>query len=99
MSVMHEELNRAHRQLQETTRENARVNREVARAQADRHSTNWVIRTSGTPVIGVIPGKADTRGVEVLGVSPDGPAERAGLKQGDVIVAIGGRVLSSIGGR
>ncbi len=98
MSKMHEELNHTHKQLQETTREIARVNREVARAQADRHSANWVIRTSGTPVIGVILGKADARGVEVLGVSPDGPAERAGLKKGDVIVAVGGRVLSSVEG-
>jgi hypothetical protein len=96
MSKMREELNNTHRQLQETTREIARVNREVARAQADRHSTNWLIRTSGTPVIGVILGNADDRGVEIIGVSPDGPAERAGLKKGDVIVAVGGQVLTSI---
>ncbi|MDX2416449.1 MAG: PDZ domain-containing protein [Xanthomonadales bacterium] len=97
MSKMHEELNHTHRQLQETTREIARVNREVARAQATRHSEkHFVIRTSERPVIGVILGGADTRGVEVLGVSPDGPSEKAGIKKGDLIVAVGGRELTDI---
>jgi len=97
MSKMHEELNRTHRQLQETTREIARVNREVARARATRHPANHVlIRTSERPVIGVILGDADARGVEVLGVSPDGPSEKAGIKKGDLIVAVDGRELSGI---
>ena len=97
MSKMHEELNHTHRQLQETTREIARVNREVARAQATRHSTNhFVIRTSERPVIGVILGDADASGIEVLGVSPDGPSEKAGIKKGDLIVAVDGRTLTEV---
>jgi len=97
MSKMHEELNHTHRQLQETTREIARVNREVARARATRHSANHVvIRTSERPVIGVILGDADARGVEILGVSPDGPSEKAGIKKGDLIVAVGGRELNGL---
>jgi len=96
MTKMHQELNHTHRQLQETTREIARVNREVARARADRHSVDHVVRSSARPVIGVILGDVEGQGVEVLGVSPDGPSERAGIKKGDVIVAVGGRDLSSI---
>ncbi len=34
-------------------------------------------------------------GVEVLGVSPDSPAEKVGLKSGDVITALNGKVLKS----
>lgn len=97
LSKMHEELNHTHRQLQETTREIARVNREIARTQATRHAANHVvIRSSNRPVIGVILGDANDKGVEVLGVSPDGPSEKAGVKKGDLIVAVGGRVLTGL---
>jgi hypothetical protein len=95
MDKMHEELSHARRQLRETSREIARVNREVARARATGESSSFVFATSGRPVIGVILGDADDVGVKVLGVSPDGPSERAGIKQGDVIVALGGRVLAA----
>lgn len=96
MEKMHEELNRARRQLQETSREISRVNREVSRARSDRHASSFAYSVSDRPVIGVILGDADDVGVTVLGVSPDGPSERAGIKQGDVIVAVGGQVLAAI---
>ncbi len=96
MDKMHEELNHARRQLRETSREIARVNREVALARTDGNSSSFVFATPGRPVIGVILGDADDVGVKVLGVSPDGPSERAGIKQGDVIVALGGRVLAAV---
>ena len=96
MAQMHEELNHARRKLQETSREIALVNRELARARADRHTASYEIRISERPVIGVILGDANEKGVEVLGVSPDGPSERAGIKQGDVIIAVGGRALNDI---
>ena len=96
MTKMHEELNHARRQLRETSREIARVNREVSLARSARHASGFVYRTSDRPVIGVILGDADDVGVRVLGVSPDGPSERAGIKQGDVIIAVGGRVLAAI---
>jgi C-terminal processing protease CtpA/Prc len=98
MEKMHEELAHTRRQLAETSREVSRVNREVARARASSrtHSANFVFRTSDRPIIGVILGDANDVGVKVLGVSPDGPSERAGIKQGDVIVAMDGRVLAAV---
>jgi len=95
MAKMNEDLDRARRELQETSRELARVNREIARARSEHHATNFIFRTSEKPVIGVILGGSDDGGVEVLGVSPDGPSERGGLKKGDVIVAVNGRQLTS----
>lgn len=96
MARMHEQLDRARRQLRETSREIARVDREVARARSERHTTSFAYRIADRPLIGVILGNSDEVGVEVLGVSPDGPAERGGIRQGDVIVAVGGQVLASI---
>jgi hypothetical protein len=95
MAKMNEDLDRARLELQETSRELARVNREVARARSEHHATNFIFRTSEKPVIGVILGGADDGGVEILGVSPDGPSERGGLKKGDVIVAVDGHKLTS----
>lgn len=96
MEMMHEELNHARNQLRETSREIARVNREVARARADTAISSFVFSTSDRPVIGVILGDVSDVGIKVLGVSPDGPSEQAGIKQGDVIVALGGRVLAAV---
>lgn len=96
MAKMHEELNRARRELQETSREIARVNRELTRARSAGNTSNFVIRTSERPVIGVILGNVQNGGVEVLGVSPDGPSERAGIRPGDIIHAVDGRELSTI---
>ncbi len=93
---MNTELNHARRQLRETSREIARVNRQVAQARAGSARSGFVFSTSDRPVIGVILGQSDDVGVKVLGVSPDGPSERAGIKQGDVIIAMGGRVLAAV---
>lgn len=96
MASMQEELNQARRGLRETSREIARVNREVAQARARSESSSFVYRTSERPVLGVILGDSDEVGIKVLGVSPDGPAERGGIQQGDVIIALGGRVLAAV---
>jgi len=96
LAAMAEELNRARQQLSETSREIAHVNREIARERSGSQSTSFLFSTSDRPVIGVILGDDTDIGVEVLGVSPNGPSERAGIKQGDVIIALGGRVLASV---
>ncbi len=43
-----------------------------------------------------IEARNDETGVRVQGVTPDGPAEQAGIEAGDVIVAIGGADLSDV---
>ncbi len=93
LAEMYEELNHARRELQETSREVARVSREVARARAG--SRTFVYQTTQQPVIGAILGDSDETGIKVIGVSPDGPAERAGIEKGDILVSIGGHDLGA----
>ena len=90
-----EELRHTQRQLRETSREVSRVNRELSRVRITGDSTEFIVRTGNDPVIGVILGGVEGVGVKILGVSPDGPSDRAGMEPGDVIVAMGGTVLAS----
>lgn len=97
MAAMREELNRAQRQLRESSRQISRVNRDIARANRagmSAESSGLLFISGDRPVLGIILGDTTDVGIKVLGLSPDGPAERAGIEAGDVIVAMGGDVLA-----
>jgi len=83
MARMREELSRVHQQLRE-------VSRQVALAHRELELTQQVdaIHPRDRAVLGVLLGKDNDDGVQVIGVTPDGPAEKAGLQQGDVLVAM-----------
>jgi hypothetical protein len=55
------------------------------------------VRPTSGPRLGIRPGYGgDTPGVEVEGVSPGGPAEKGGIKDGDRIVAIAGKPIKNL---
>ena len=97
MERAREELSRAHRELREAQREVARAHRELS--VNDRAVRAVRLANPGDrPVIGVVMGSETERGVELVGVSPDGPAETAGVEVGDVITAINGVDLAAADG-
>ena len=83
-------------QLREAQQQLAEVGKRVAELSAQvggDPARVQMFRFLGDPdraVIGVILGEGSSEGVKVQGVTPGGPAEKAGLRPGDVITAVRG---------
>lgn len=90
---LREELRQVHRELREASREIARAHRELALAEDGERRRIEIVNLGDRAVIGVILGSDSKKGVEIVGVTPDGPAEQAGLQAGDLLTAIDGENL------
>jgi S1-C subfamily serine protease len=86
-------LDEARARLDKAAREVAELSNELGqRARRDMMFFNTGDRRA---VLGVqIDNDSDSKGARVLNVSPGGPAEEAGLRDGDVIISLDGKPIS-----
>lgn len=94
MERAREQLSKAHRELREAQREIARAHRDLSHSGNDAWAPRVFANLGDRPVIGVVMGKESAEGIELVAVSPGGPAEKAGLRAGDLMVKIGGMDLT-----
>jgi len=82
-------LEEARRKLEADAREVAQLSMQVGRYSVPRFETRF--ETAGRSIIGVqIATDRGADGVRVVQVSPGGPADEAGIRAGDLIVAVNG---------
>lgn len=94
------ERDQVRQDLRDAQKQLAEVGRRVAELSAKiggDPSQVQMFRYLGNPdraVIGVILGESDANGVRIDGVTPGGPAEKAGLQAGDTIIAVRGASIA-----
>ncbi len=93
--VMRRELSAVQEELRRASREVVRAHRDLERLHRNAPSVTTV-RLGSKALIGVVLGKSNDTGVRILGVSPDGPSDRAGIEQGDIIVSVMGKKLAGV---
>jgi len=98
-AALEQRLEAARAELDKAAREVADLSRQLYGGESGEVTRFFHGGPRGS-MLGVnIGGPAREEGVEVMGVSPGGPAVQAGLKAGDVLVAVDGQALRRSGER
>lgn len=99
---LEDQLAEARRQMREAQQQMERAARELARTSGELNRTGAYARVLSAfdrrARLGVNVGD-DSQGARVLGVTPGGPADDAGIRTGDVIVSIDGAEITAGNGQ
>src|SRR5215475_8507118 len=90
-------LHQAQERLEQSAREVADLSMQI---YGHPLGESFPVVARGRPLLGVNVGESEQEGagVRIVSVSPGGPADKAGLKAGDVLVSVNGSELKA-GGR
>jgi membrane-associated protease RseP (regulator of RpoE activity) len=99
-AALEKQLEAARQQLDQSAREVADLSRQLYGGQGGDMMSFVHGGPKGSMLgINISGGAPRDEGVDVVGVSPGGPAEQAGLKAGDVVTAVDGKALRRSGER
>ena len=88
------ELEEMREQMRELSRKMAALSRQIG--EDGRQSSRLVtfIGDEDTAMVGIVT-RSDPKGVRIAGLTPGGPAEKAGLRNGDVVITVDAHALDS----
>jgi S1-C subfamily serine protease len=100
-AALEKQLKEARAKLNDAARDVADLSQQLYGGDRHEELTRFVQGRPQGAMLGINIEDAKRRddGVEVVGVSPGGPAEQAGLKTGDIVIAMNGQSLRTTDGR
>ena len=98
--ALKQELDQAREQLNSAAERVAELSKQLGE-EAGPMIIRRIERGPGSkrPMLGVVLGGDEQRGVRLQAVTPDGPAAKAGLESGDVVTAINGQAIAGADAR